>query len=197
MSDALERCGWFPHLLGRAFLAVFGWRAIATLPHEPRVVVIAAPHTSNWDLVYALAFAWGLGLRIRFLIKDAMFVFPFGAFFRALGGIPVDRSAPHGAVEALAAQIRASERITLLVPPEGTRARREHWKSGFYHIARAADVPVVCCAVDYANKAVVLIETFRLSGDMPADMAHLRAVFAPYAGLHPELASPVRLANEE
>lgn len=193
----LEPCTPLARVVGRLFLRVAAWEGVGTIPPGRKFVVVAAPHTSNWDLPIALAYAWSRGLRLRVLVKHTVFWGPFDRFFRALGGIPVDRRAPGGLVASLVEEIRRTERITLLVSPTGTRARTDHWKSGFYHIARAADLPVVCCACDFSTRKVGILATFRLTGDVRADMDRFRAVFRPSMARFPELVSPIRIREED
>ena len=147
-----SRPGRLAQLVGRLWLRSFGWRVEGRLPHHTRAVVIAAPHTSNWDLPFMLAVSWVLGVRPAWLGKDGLFRPPFGALMRWLGGIPVDRRAPGGMVTQAAARLRAADRLLLVVPPSGTRSRAPHWKSGFYHIASAAGVPILCTFLDYRRR---------------------------------------------
>lgn len=128
---------WF----GRAWLRLFGWTLES--PELPRrLVFIAAPHTSNWDVPFMMATAWALGVRIRWLGKHTLFAPPFGWLFRALGGIPVDRRSPQNLVAEIARRFGESEELILGLSPEGTRDRTEHWRSGFYYIAVTAGVPI-------------------------------------------------------
>jgi 1-acyl-sn-glycerol-3-phosphate acyltransferase len=116
---------------------------------------------------------------------------------RWLGGIPVDRRSPGGMVTQAAARLRAADRLLLVVPPSGTRSRAPHWKSGFYQIARAADVPILCTFLDYRRRVGGIGPTVVPSGDVAADMAIIRAFYAPIEGLRPEHATAVRLAEED
>jgi 1-acyl-sn-glycerol-3-phosphate acyltransferase len=150
-----EPCGAVPRLLGRGFLRLLGWQVEGELPPYPRLLVLGAPHTSNWDLLVVVASAWSLGVRMRFLAKSQLFGPATGWLFRALGGIPVERSSPQGLVQQLVDVFAVTERMALLIPPEGTRGRREAWKSGFYHVALAADVPVVASYADYRRHAAL------------------------------------------
>lgn len=167
------------------------------LPHVPRAVVIAAPHTSNWDLPFMLAVSWVLGVRPAWLGKRELFRWPFGLVMRALGGVPVDRRAPGGMVAQAAERLRAADRLLLVVPPSGTRSRAPHWKSGFYHIARAAGVPILCTFLDYRRRVGGIGPAVIPTGDVGADMATIRAFYAPIQGLRPALTTPVRLAEED
>lgn len=171
---------WF----GRSVLALGGWRIVGQFPDVPRLVLLAAPHSSAWDAVWGLAAKLALGVDITFMAKAELFRGPLGWLLRRLGGIPVDRSAARGAVEQAAAKIRASERMWFVLAPEGTRRRVEHWKSGFWHIARAAEVPVFCAWFHYPDRTIGLGETFHMTPDREADMARIRTYYRPYVGKH-------------
>jgi 1-acyl-sn-glycerol-3-phosphate acyltransferase len=172
--------------LGRGALALLGWRFVGRFPNVPKCVVVVAPHTSNWDFVIGIAAMFALGLRIRYLGKHTLFRFPLAAFMRATGGIPVDRNAALGVVEAAVETLKREERIVLGIAPEGTRKRVEQWKSGYYRIATGAGVPILPIAFDYSQRAVVLMELFQPTGDHARDEALLRAPFKAQMARHPE-----------
>jgi 1-acyl-sn-glycerol-3-phosphate acyltransferase len=185
-------------VLGTVLLRLAGWRLEGALPAwASRAVVIAAPHTTNWDLPYMLAVSWVLGVRPRWLGKRELFRAPFGGLMRWLGGIPVDRSRRANLVEQAAARLREADRLFLVVPPSGTRSRAPHWKSGFYHIARAARVPIVCAFLDYERKVGGIGPVFVPSGDLGADMDRLRVFYRDVRGKYPEHETPVRLSEED
>jgi 1-acyl-sn-glycerol-3-phosphate acyltransferase len=167
------------------------------LPHHTRAVVIAAPHTSNWDLPFMLAVSWVLGVRPAWLGKHLLFRPPFGGLMRWLGGIPVDRRAPGGMVAEAAARLREADRLMLVVPPSGTRSRAVHWKSGFYHIARTAGVPILCTFLDYRRRVGGIGPTVVPTDDLAADMAIIRAFYEPIQGYRPAQTTPIRLAEED
>ena len=183
--------------LARAFLRVTGWELDGGRP-EPPFVMVGAPHTSNWDLAYFLAIMRVLDLPARFMAKHTLFAGPLGPIFRALGGIPIRRHVRENVTQQMVAQFRADPSLVLAVPAEGTRSYVTHWKSGFYHIARGADVPVVPGFLDYARRRGGLGPPIRLSGDVRADMDRLRAFFADKraTGRKPELAGEIRLLEE-
>jgi len=161
-----------------------------------RYVMAAAPHTTNWDFPLMLALTKLSGVDVKWLGKASLFRGPMGPLMRRLGGIPVDRSAPGGMVAALAGEFAAHERMVLIVPTEGTRSRTQHWKSGFYHIARQADVPVVCGFVDGVTRTGGLGPTIHLTGDIAADMDRFREFYAGKTGVRAEHTGPVRLKEE-
>jgi 1-acyl-sn-glycerol-3-phosphate acyltransferase len=166
------------------FLRITGWQVQGALAPEARKsVFIAAPHTSNWDLPYTLMVAFALGLDIRWMGKASLFRWPFGWFMRWLGGIPVDRSRSNDLVAASAlALTEAPDAMQLIVPPEGTRGRTRYWKTGFYYIAAAARVPIVMAYMDYERKVSGLGPIFVPTGDIEADMARIKAFYAPFRG---------------
>jgi 1-acyl-sn-glycerol-3-phosphate acyltransferase len=156
----------------------------------------AAPHTTNWDFPLMLALTKLSGVDVKWLGKASLFRGPMGPLMRRLGGIPVDRSAPGGMVAALAGEFAAHERMALIVPTEGTRSHTQHWKSGFYHIARQADVPVVCGFVDGVTRTGGLGPVIHLTGDVAADMDRFREFYAGKTGVRAERTGPVRLKEE-
>lgn len=165
-------------------LRLAGWKVLGTLPPQARKsVLIAAPHTSNWDLPMTLMVAFALELRPRWMGKASIFRWPFGPVMRWLGGIAVDRSQSNNLVASSAQAIRnASEPLQLIVPPEGTRSKTRHWKTGFYFIAHSAEVPIVMAYMDYATKRSGLGPLFAPTGDVDADMANIKAFYQPFKG---------------
>ncbi len=166
------------------FLKLTGWRVEGALPpHAERSVLIAAPHTSNWDLPYTLMVAFALRLNIRWMGKQSLFRAPFGGAMRWLGGIPVNRQQSTNLVAASAQAIRVADGpLQLIVPPEGTRSKTRYWKTGFYYIAREAQVPIVMAYMDYERKISGLGPLFEPTGDVDADMAAIKAFYAPFKG---------------
>ena len=185
-------------LLARLWLRVWRWKVLPPQEHVPdRCVMIAAPHSTNWDFPLTLAIAKVSGIRINWLGKDALFRGPMGPIMRALGGVPIDRSAPGGMVAQLASQFTEHERLVLVVPAEGTRSRTEHWKSGFYRSAEAAGVPIVCAFVDSTTRTGGFGPVVTPSGDLTADMDRIRDFYAGREGLKPGRFGPVRLREED
>lgn len=176
----------------RALLRLGGWELVGSAPEVRRCVVIFAPHTSNWDFPILLLVRFAFDRRVRYLGKHTLFRPPFGWFFRATGGIPVDRSRPHDVVRSIARRISDEDELWLAMAPEGTRQRTDHWKSGFYHIALEAKVPVLLAFIDARRRECGLGPLIELSGDAERDLERLRAFYADKAGIHPELASDVR-----
>ena len=182
--------------LCRLALRVIGWTCVDLPRRPPRAVLVVYPHTSNWDFPIGLVAAAALALGAKWVGKDTLFRPPFGGLMRLLGGIPVNRREHTGFVERMVEEMQRRERLMLAIAPEGTRSRRPGWKSGFYRIARAAEVPVVLGTIDYVHRRVGLIDAFRLTGDEAADMARIAECFRDCAGRRPELASPIELLTK-
>ena len=180
--------------LSRLLLRLGGWRLEpAHPPALEKYLVVFYPHTSNWDFVLGILAARALRLHLSFLAKHSLFAGPLGPLFRALGGHPVHRDSRSNMVSQVAALVASRERIVLALAPEGTRSRAEHWRSGFYYMAREAHLPVVPAYLDTRSRTLGLGPPVYLTGDVEADMAVLRAFYADKQGLRPALASPITL----
>lgn len=182
--------------VGRVLLGLTRFRLVGAEVTEPRAIFIGAPHTSNLDFLVMLGIAFSQDLHPHVLIKDSYFQGPKARIFRALGGIPVDRANPEGLVADLIERSRAGESFHLVITPEGTRSRGETWRSGFYRIARDADLPVMLGYVDSVTRTTGLGPTLHLTGDIGADMDRIRDFYADKAGIHPEKFTPPKLASE-
>ena len=176
--NAPRRGNAFTRALGRGLLTLAGWRVAGEFPDRPKLVAIVAPHTTNWDFVVGILAVFALGLRVRYLGKDTLFRPPLGWLMRWLGGTPVVRDTPQGAVGEAAAMIAREERVLLGIAPEGTRTPGRPWRSGFYNIALAAQVPILPAAFDYPGKALRLFPLFEPTGDYAADLARLQSFYA-------------------
>jgi 1-acyl-sn-glycerol-3-phosphate acyltransferase len=179
------------------YLRLSGWRVEGRFPDAAKTVVIAAPHTSNWDMPLMLAIAWVLDIRPAWLGKQELFRRPFGGVMRWLGGVPVDRTVRQNLVQQAVERFDAVERLHLVIPPSGTRSRATHWRSGFYHIARGAGVPIVCAFLDYRRRVGGIGPVLRAFGDIADDMARMRGFYAGITGKFPERTTPVRLLEED
>ncbi len=178
--------------LAALILRLLGWRTVLTPPPGPKTVVIFYPHTSNWDFPFGVLFRAKHRLPVRWAGKDSMFRGPLRPFFLALGGIPVNRRERTGMVAQLADQFARHEVFNLCIAPEGTRKKTEHWKSGFYRLALAANVPVGLAFIDYAKKEVGIGDWLTLSGDEAADLARCRAFYADKTAYAPDKAGDIR-----
>jgi 1-acyl-sn-glycerol-3-phosphate acyltransferase len=185
--------------LASAALEVAGWRFEGAPPAEKRYVCIAYPHTSNWDGLLMIAFATRLGLRARWMIKDAWTRGPAGAVLRELGAVGIDRSRSNSVVAQMIAEFDRHEAFVLGVPPEGTRSRAERWKSGFYHIALGARVPVVPAYIDFGAKRAGMGPPLTMTGDVRADMDRIRDFYGSLKlqAYVPSNVGPIRLREED
>jgi len=168
----------------RAWVKASGWRLEGELPDVPKLVLIVAPHSSWWDGIFGLLFKVALGVDISFMAKRELFRWPLGGLLRKLGGVPIERTAATDVVGQMVARFHASERLWLGIEPEGTRKAVSRWKSGFWHIARRAGVPVLPGYFDYPRKVIGLGPLFHPTEDKDADIAALRAFYAPFRGKH-------------
>lgn len=183
--------------IGEAFLRVAGWKTDGARPPVDRYVIIAAPHTSNWDMPFMLAMAFVYDIPVRWMGKHTLFKAPFGPFFKRLGGIPIVRHRPGGVVGQMVEQFENNESLVLMVPAEGTRSHVDYWKSGFYHIARRANVPVVLSYLDVGKKVGGIGPAIDLTGDISADMDQIREFYAGMTGFRPEKLGVIRLREED
>lgn len=182
--------------IARSFLRLTGWEAEGVRPTAKRFVVIAAPHTSNWDLAYLLAFAVIFDVKVSWMGKHALFAFPLGLLMRRLGGVPIDRRRRGNMVSQMVERFEGSESLALVVPVEGTRAYVPHWRSGFYHIACEAQVPIVPTFLDYERRVGGFGPELLPTGSLRDDMDDLRDFYADKRGKYPELFGEVRLKEE-
>ncbi len=172
--------------VGRIAMRVGGWRFEGALPELPKFIIIVAPHTSNWDFPVGVAAMFALDLRIHWFGKDSLFKPPHGFLFKVLGGRGIRRDTREGVVAEMAAVVRAEPQFLLALAPEGTRKRVAQWRSGFYHIAEAADVPIVPVWFDYRTKVIGIQPPMRASGNIDADFATLQALFRPEMAKRPD-----------
>ena len=172
-------------------LGVGGWTAVGGVPDVPKAVFIAAPHTSNWDGLWALVYKVAFDIEVHFFAKHSLFWFPLGNILRALGGIDLDRGKAGTAVDEAIRMFETEEQFYFGLAPEGTRKKTKGWKTGFYRIAMGAGVPVYFGMLDYGRRRIGIGERMMLTGDMEADMAVIREYYKGIDGRWPEKASPV------
>jgi 1-acyl-sn-glycerol-3-phosphate acyltransferase len=170
--------------LFRATVRFSGWRLEGELPDVARLVLIAAPHSSWWDGVWGLLFKVAIGADVAFMAKRELFRGPLGWLLRKLGGVPIARAEAGNVVGQMVERFRETDRLWLGIEPEGTRKAVVQWKSGFWHIARQAGVPILPCYFDYPRKVIGLGPLFTPGDDKDADVAALRAFYAPFRGRH-------------
>ena len=178
--------GPFARALARGLLRLFGWTLEIRFPDEPKLVLIGAPHTSNWDGIFGVSAILAMGVRINWFAKDSLFRWPFRALLIWLGGVPIRRDAARGVVEQTTDIFAEKERIYIVVAPEGTRSRAPQWKSGFYRIAMTAKVPILLAYMDYRSKVVGTGPLIWPCGDYATDLETIQAFYRKVTPKHPE-----------
>ena len=197
MSDYMLRPADLPTRGQRTALRLLnlaGWNLRFKPLPGPHGIAVVYPHTSNWDFPVGLLGKWAIGLKFRWLAKDSLFRGPIGALMRYWGGIAVDRRASMGSTRQLTQTMLASDWCWIGITPEGTRSYRPHWKSGFYHLATTAKVPLLLVYMEYATKVLSVVDTLTLSGDSEKDMAAIAAIYEGRQALYPDQAAPIKLA---
>jgi 1-acyl-sn-glycerol-3-phosphate acyltransferase len=172
--------------LSLIFFRLAGWKEEGQRPDITKYVIIAAPHTSNWDFVYTMCLAFILRIKPLIMMKGAWFRWPLGFFFRWLGALPIDRSRSHNVVAQSIEAFHAHPRMVMVVPPSGTRKQVMYWKTGFYYIAKGARVPIVLGYLDYRRKAGGIGPIVYPTGDIEADMKIIRNFYSEIAGKYPK-----------
>ena len=172
-------------------LKILGWKTSGELPWKVKYVIVVAPHTSNWDLFYGIILAFALKLDARYIVKKELFRGPFSLLMTCLGAIPIDRSLSHHIVKQMTSKFNEREKFVLALAPEGTRNRKDCWKSGFYNIALNAHVPIVLAFIDYASKTGGAGPLIYPTGDLEKDMSIIRNFYLTVKGKYPENTSPV------
>ncbi len=175
----------FLRLTTNLILRLVGWRVEGKLPDLPKFILIAGPHTSNWDFLMFLGVIFHLKANVKFMGKAELFRNPFGWFFYWCGGIPVDRKKSQGLVEQMVDACGKSDKFILTIAPEGTRYKVSDWKMGFYHIAKNAGIPVAMAIVDGANKTMHVGQVFHLTENMDADIKTIKGFFNGMVGINP------------
>ena len=187
LCDSIPRIGnKFSCWLGKTVLRVLGWQFSGEFPKLPKMILIIAPHTSNWDFVVGVGVAFSLRLKISFFGKHSIFIPPFDRLLRHFGGIPIERSNAHGMVEQMAKQMRDADKMILCLSPEGTRSRIKKWKTGFLHIAHKADVPVFLVAFDYKKKHIEFGPVQKIGDDITLELNKIYSHYASVQAKYPE-----------
>ncbi len=187
------RPNWLLAIPGRLIMKLWRFKVEGHFPTDPKFVIIAAPHTTNWDFLLLIGGAGELGIKAYWMGKKELFPKPIAWFMKWLGGIPIDRKSRHNVVEQAVEVFNRSSHLYLVIPPEGTRSRTEYWKTGFYHIAVQANVPIVLAAADYGNRRILIGPRLEPSGDIQADMVQIAAFYEGIVAKYPEKFGPVRL----
>jgi 1-acyl-sn-glycerol-3-phosphate acyltransferase len=177
-------------------LNMLGWTIQADLPDLKKYVAIAAPHTSNWDFPLGILAAKAINLKVCWMGKHNLFRWPFGWFFRAIGGTPVQRGRGQNYIRQMTDLFARSERLVLALAPEGTRSKTDHWKTGFHYIARAAHVPILMVYLDFGHKQVGTGDMFYPGDDIEADFNLIRQFYANRRGKNPENESLIQVREK-
>lgn len=181
--DVLPRRGnRFSHLVAAFLFWLFGWRVVGAFPNLPKMVVIGAPHTSNWDFPLTMVLMFYLGISLNWMAKRELFAAPVARLLLWLGGVPIDRKAANGMVGQTVQAIQQRAKIMLAIAPEGTRSKVERWRTGFYHIAHQANIPIVPILVDYGRKTLTITDPFTPTGNVEADLPLLQARYQDVTG---------------
>lgn len=177
----------YTKILADTILRIIRWRIEVVAPPGEKYVLIGAPHTSNFDFIFMLLLVYSTGLKLNWVGKHTLFRKPFGRLMRALGGIPVDRRTKNRFVQQMVDIFNRNERLILAIAPEGTRGKSQYWRTGFYHIAHGAGVPIVFGYIDYRQKVVGIGPSMFPSGDIDADFPQIREFYRTKSGRRPEL----------
>lgn len=181
--------------LSISILRICGWRREGQLPNIPKYVMIVAPHTSNWDMPIGMAIVFAFKLKLSWLAKESLFRWPFGGFIKWLGGIPIDRSKSSNLVAQSIQTFNDNDKMVMVVAPEGTRKKVDYWKTGFYYIARGANVPIVMSFIDYARKAGGIGPMIIPTGNIELDMQKIRCFYDKITGKFPDKSTPAVITS--
>jgi 1-acyl-sn-glycerol-3-phosphate acyltransferase len=183
LGDSIPRRGNRLSKAGaRAIMQAAGWQIIGEIPDEPKLLLVGAPHTSNWDYIFTILTTYSLGCDLHYVAKHSLFKPPLGGLMRYLGGISIERGTAQGFVNQMVAEFNRREQFILAIMPEGTRDKVDQRRSGFYHIALGAGVPIVLVIFDYGRKIMHLGPTIWPTGDYEADLAEIQSYFASIRG---------------
>jgi len=173
------------HLIAKTFVYLTGWKIVGKLPNEKRIVVVCAPHTSNWDFIFGMILVLAIDIKVKFLAKKSIFVPIFKILLNKLGGIPVDRDNPELLVQKIADYSKNNEGVLIAVTPEGTRKKVTKWKTGFLRIAKISDSIILPLGIDYPSKTFTLEKVFNPTGENEKDIIALKFILKNYIGRHP------------
>ena len=197
-TDRKQHTWWISKVLGRIVLGLMGWRVATPGPTEPKGIILLAPHTSNWDVPVFLSGAAIMDVQLRWTIKDAWFFWPMSWFFSFFGAIPIDRSKSNNVVDQTVEALNNADYLYIGIPPEGTRGFRPYWKSGFYWIARKANVPLLLGFMCRTTKTCGVAGVYHTTGDVEKDMKFLADFYSQKGGWIPEnFSTPVLRSTED
>lgn len=182
--------------IAKLILYVFGWRGVGKRPEKNKSIMLAVPHTSNWDFVWLMLFSWSFKVKINWMGKHTLFKNPWGIFMKFLGGVPVFRSSANNLVDQMIENFHLRDEFHLVIPPEGTRGKREYWKSGFYYIALGSKVPVTLAFLDYSTKSGGFGPQIEMTGNEVEDLEKIREFYKSYLGKHPDRMSAIKFKQK-
>jgi 1-acyl-sn-glycerol-3-phosphate acyltransferase len=186
----------FSQVIARTILRLLSWKLDVIYPESPKFVLVGAPHTSGWDLLFALLLMHGAGIKMYWVGKDTIFRWPLGILMRWLGGIPVNRRSRNNFVQQVVDIFDQSDELVIAIAPEGTRSNAKYWKTGFYYIALGAGVPIALGFIDYGGKAVGVGPTVIPSGDIEADFVRIKEFYTGIEGKNPELQGEIKTRSD-
>ena len=173
-------------LVSRLILNLFGWKVVSDIPTQKKYVIIVSPHTSNWDFLMFLYAILSKRVQPNVMGKHTLFWWPLSAIMSFLGVVPIDRTQKGGVVEQGIEYFNSVDKTIILVTPEGTRSYRKDWKSGFYHIAWGAKVPLILCKVNFHTRTIFIGEEFNMTGDYDKDIVGIKEYYKDCVPLKPE-----------
>lgn len=167
--------------------SIFRWKIVGDFPKQlSKYVIVGAPHTSNYDFIIGLLVKTVKEIKIHFLAKASLFVFPFGYFFKSVGGVPINRNKSMNMVEATVNEFNNRSNFVIAISPEGTRSKVNKWRTGFYHIATQANIPIVAFTFDFGKRQTEIFPPFYPTGNMDHDFKYLQSLFKDIEGKHPK-----------
>ena len=172
--------------IGKFFLTITGWKFKGDIPRSDRIILVAGPHTSNWDFLLALAFIFGLNLNVFWIGKHTLFKNGFSKIMRKLGGIPVDRASPELLMNEVSHIVKKQKGVIIAISPEGTRKKVERLKSGFLRIAKTTNSQILLAGIDFESKLIHLGKLFQPSGNTESDLLNVHNYFRQFKGQRPE-----------
>ena len=172
--------------IGKFFLTITGWKFKGDIPRSDRIILVAGPHTSNWDFLLALAFIFGLNLNVFWIGKHTLFKNGFSKIMRKLGGIPVDRASPELLMNEVSHIVKRQQGVIIAISPEGTRKKVERLKSGFLRIAKTTNSQILLAGIDFESKLIHLGKLFQPSGNTESDLQNVHNYFRQFKGKRPE-----------
>ncbi|WP_260679280.1 lysophospholipid acyltransferase family protein [Thalassomonas sp. M1454] len=172
--------------LAQKILKLSGWKVVGELPNEAKVIMAVAPHTSNWDFILGILVKFSFNLKVSFLGKSSIFIWPFSLWLKSVGGIAVDRSNAHGVVGQIVNEFNNQSQLILGIAPEGTRSKVTKWKTGFLQIAQQANIPVVPVQLDFKHKQVMFFTKRMVSTDIDKELADIQSLFSPHCAKKPQ-----------